>query len=299
VPRITIVTPSLNQGEYLEETIRSVLLQDYPNLEYIIIDGGSTDNSVEIIRKYEPWLTYWVSEKDRGQAHAINKGFSRATGDIYAYLNSDDVYEENALQLVANKYISAKQPESLWLASNVVEFSKNRERLVVMPRELELERWVSREISIHQPGTFWSAALYKEIGGFDEAYNFVFDRKFFMELIERGYLPATLDKVTSRFRLHASSKTGLELNDSSGGIFIEEFVRLSDEFFPRLSPIQQRHVFDYRRQQTMSRLRRKIGSQRGIAVTLDFVFHSLRAFPSASVTRFFWGSVRELLFRIA
>ena len=81
-PRISVVTPSYNQGEFIEETIRSVLLQGYPNLEYIIIDGGSTDNSVEIIKKYEPWLTYWVSEKDRGQSHAINKGFKHAAGEI-------------------------------------------------------------------------------------------------------------------------------------------------------------------------------------------------------------------------
>ena len=84
LPRITVVTPSYNQGRFIETTIRSVLLQGYPNLEYIIIDGGSSDDSVEIIQKYEPWLADWVSEKDRGQAHAINKGFARATGDIYA-----------------------------------------------------------------------------------------------------------------------------------------------------------------------------------------------------------------------
>ena len=91
-PRISIVTPSFNQGQFIEETIRSILLQGYPNLEYIIIDGGSTDESVEIIKKYEPWLTYWVSEKDRGQAHAINKGLERCTGEILAYINSDDYY---------------------------------------------------------------------------------------------------------------------------------------------------------------------------------------------------------------
>src|SRR5215831_6523303 len=84
-PRISIVTPSYNQGQFLEETIRSVLLQNYSNLEYIVIDGGSSDNSAEIIRKYEPWLTHWVSEKDDGQSHAINKGFQRVTGDLVAW----------------------------------------------------------------------------------------------------------------------------------------------------------------------------------------------------------------------
>ena len=91
-PRITIVTPSFNQGQFLEETIRSVLLQGYPNLEYIIIDGGSNDNSIEIINRYKNWISYWISEKDRGQAHAINKGIDRSTGEVLAWLNSDDVY---------------------------------------------------------------------------------------------------------------------------------------------------------------------------------------------------------------
>lgn len=102
--RISIITPSFNQGEYIEETIRSVLLQEYPNLEYIVIDGGSTDNTVPIITKYERWLSYWVSEKDRGQTHAINKGFRRATGEILAWLNSDDVYAPGALSYVSEKF---------------------------------------------------------------------------------------------------------------------------------------------------------------------------------------------------
>src|SRR5688572_11561284 len=101
LPSITVITPSYNQGRYIEETIDSVLSQGYPSLEYIVIDGGSADNSVEIIRKYEPYLAYWVSEKDRGQAHAINKGLARSTGELWNWSNSDDVLAPGALHRVA------------------------------------------------------------------------------------------------------------------------------------------------------------------------------------------------------
>ena len=106
LPRITIVTPSFNQGQYLEQTLRSVLDQGYPNLEYIVVDGGSTDDSVDILNRYADRLAWWVSEKDAGQSDAINKGFARASGDVYGYINSDDFLYPGALEAVGKAYAS-------------------------------------------------------------------------------------------------------------------------------------------------------------------------------------------------
>src|SRR5438094_8832498 len=115
--KISIVTHSFNQGQFIEETIRSVLDQNYPNLEYLVIDGGSTDQTIDIIRKYETQLSYWESEKDRGQVHAINKGLARATGDIFAYLDSDDLYVPGTFEVVGEYF--EKRPETEWVCGDI------------------------------------------------------------------------------------------------------------------------------------------------------------------------------------
>src|SRR5215831_12852093 len=124
-PLISVVTPSLNQGKFIEETIRSVLLQGYPELDYIIIDGGSTDGSVEVIKKYEPWLTYWVSEPDRGQSHAINKGWQRACGEIVAWLNSDDTYNRGALRCAVEAFRYNTAVGMVYSDMNYIDVSSN------------------------------------------------------------------------------------------------------------------------------------------------------------------------------
>ena len=207
-PRITIVTPSYNQGQYLEETIRSVILQGYPNLEYIVMDGGSTDESVDVIRQYDASIAHWVSEKDRGQAHAINKGFALATGQILGYLNSDDLLTEGTLQRVADAFRDALEQPLLVNFSGTV-FGDHMEDVVCAPPiEPRLDDWLSSLDSLFQPSTFWTSVLHRRLGGFKENMQFCFDKEFFLRAIFKvGRFEARPEWVASRFRMHAQAKT--------------------------------------------------------------------------------------------
>jgi len=203
--RISVVTPSFNQGKYLEETIRSVLLQGYPDIEYIIIDGGSTDNSVEIIRKYSSWLHYWVSEPDRGQSHAINKGFFHATGDIFAYINSDDLYEPGALA-VGSSRISRQQP---LLVGDCLIFDENGIKHTFKAGWPEKLTYLLKPFGspFAQPSSFWSRSIYELVGGFDEYLHYAFDREFFLKIGLNGITPMVINQPISRYRDHAATKT--------------------------------------------------------------------------------------------
>src|SRR4051794_2646456 len=178
LPRITIVTPSYNQGPYLEQTIRSVLDQGYRNLEYIICDGGSTDQSVEIIKKYQDKLAYWCSEKDRGQSHAINKGFERATGDLYAYINSDDYFEPGAFDRVAQGYNDGGKFIVGW--SQYLEANGDMRPYPVKPTS-EPSDWLVKN-PIPQQSSFWSASLWKQLGPFREDLHFSFDYEYWLRI---------------------------------------------------------------------------------------------------------------------
>ena len=207
-PRISIITPSFNQGEYIEETIRSVLLQGYPDLEYIIIDGGSTDASVDIIKKYEKWLTYWVSEPDKGQSHAINKGFAKASGEIYAYINSDDFYCPGAFSTAAP--IFAKNGEPHLVAGECVVFNGDIVKRVFKPSwpgslSYFLEKTYSSTFA--QPASFWSRKIYQKIEGLDESLHYCFDREFFLKMGLEGIIPFLISKRIAFFREHSDSKT--------------------------------------------------------------------------------------------
>lgn len=205
-PRISIVTPSYNQGRFVEETIRSVLLQNYPNLEYIIIDGGSTDGTLEIIRKYDRWLTYWESERDRGQSHAINKGFARCTGDIYNWLCSDDILLDNALEKVS-RHMELSRP--FWLIGG--SYRINEKKLFSekrpAPKSFGIDNFILWHLMpIAQPSVFWNKQMQNIANGVNEHLNFCMDVDLWYKF-NKIFAPLSVPEFFSRDRLHSQSKT--------------------------------------------------------------------------------------------
>lgn len=188
-PKLTVVTPSYNQGKYLEETIRSVLLHNYPNLEYFVMDGGSDDESKAIIEKYAPFIDHWESKKDRGQSHAINKGFQRATGTLLAWLNSDDLYAFDCLGKVAESYVES--PVDLIYCDNIA-FHSGLQREATPKGELNYWEIVYRMKYINQESSFWTKSILDKVGLIDEDVHFAMDYDLWIRLFKHGttrYLP--------------------------------------------------------------------------------------------------------------
>lgn len=177
-PRISIVTPSFNQGRFIEETIRSVLLQGYPNLEYIIMDGGSTDSTADIIKKYKPWLAHSASEPDDGQADAINKGWSMADGEILAWLNSDDVYAPKAFQMVAGEWCRAGRPGMVYGDAFATDITLSPFKKKKMAGYSLLE--MLRGKRMPQPSVFIAKEFFNKLGPLKESLYYSLDFDYFL-----------------------------------------------------------------------------------------------------------------------
>ncbi|QCS50062.1 glycosyltransferase [Picosynechococcus sp. PCC 11901] len=211
-PRISIITPSYNQGSFIEETICSVIKQGYPNLEYIIIDGGSTDNTSEIIKRYEQWITYWVSEPDNGQTHAINKGLAKATGEIIAYLNSDDYYLPGTLFKVAEHFRQFPDTDLLHGICRYVneEGEKIGEQFGKIKKLEEiLDLWDVwwKQCQFVQPEIFWTRRITDKIGLFKEELNFVMDYDYWLRILEAEGTVGSVNSEFSCFRFTSDQKS--------------------------------------------------------------------------------------------
>ena len=237
-PKISVITPSYNQGIYIEETIQSVLNQNYPNLEYIIIDGGSSDSTVEVIKKYESKIDFWVSEKDKGQADAINRGFAKATGDILCWLNSDDYFFPDTLKYVASQLNIEKKEILFGEVDHIFEPDKAIKHSNVKNKyenyNLELYDYII------QPGSFWTKKVWELTGVVDENLHFVFDWEWFLRAKKNDAEFKYSNKVMSMYRVHAAHKTSnggekrqkeIEyiLKKYSGEKMLKAFIFMRDE----------------------------------------------------------------------
>jgi len=212
-PKISIITPSYNQGNYIEETILSIINQNYPNLEYIIIDGGSTDNSIEIIKKYKKYLSYWISEKDNGQSDAINKGIQRSTGDLFNWINSDDYLEKGALFEIARLYndnIDCK----LFIGKLKV-IGESSESIQTNINVKLLKKGSIRNLPARQQSTFFSLNYIKKSGGLNNVLHYCMDAELIFRFLysSKSNMIATTDKVLGCYRIQSESKGSTKIWD--------------------------------------------------------------------------------------
>ncbi len=204
--RVTIVTPSFNQAPFLEQTIRSVLDQDHPDLEYIVVDGGSTDGSPEIIRRYAGRLAWWVSEPDRGQTDAINKGFARATGAVLAWLNSDDTYKPGAIREAA-AYLDG-HPE-VGMVYGDADFIDAGGQAIgrFNARRTDYDRLLRGAVYIPQQAAFFRRSLWEQVGPLDPDFYFAMDYDLWVRIAKVSRLEYLPGRTWANFRLHHAAKT--------------------------------------------------------------------------------------------
>jgi glycosyltransferase involved in cell wall biosynthesis len=248
LPRISVITPSFNQGAYLEKTIRSVLDQNYPNLEYMILDGGSTDGSVEVIKRYADRLAYWTSAPDAGQSAAVNNGIRRATGEIVAYVNSDDWLCPDALRIAA-EVLGKAEPgshEGQWLCGVCEQYLPDGSRgRVFRPTVEKVARLAADRgrcvgipvMPFMQPACFWRRGLFEAVGFFREDMQNGFDTEHAVRTMFAGYLPSVVGEVVAGALIHGEGKCVKAM--ASGCTDTDKFFSLHA---PELTPRELRRA---------------------------------------------------------
>jgi len=235
---VAIVTPSYNQAPYLEQTIQSVLGQDYPRIEYLVIDGGPTDGSVEIIKKYADRLAYWVSEKDSGQAEAINKGFARAKGDILGWLNSDDYYFLNTISVAVRCF--EQNPDVVMVYGDMMAVDGNGKTINILKyKQLTLEDLLCFQI-IGQPSVFFRRTAFEKVGPVEPTFHFMLDHHLWIRLARQGRI-LHVPQVWSAARYHAEAKNRARAAEfGREGFRVLNWAKNEPDFAPVLSSVKRR-----------------------------------------------------------
>jgi len=236
-PQISVIIPTLNQGRFIEATLRSAIEQNYRNLEIIVMDGGSTDQTKAILERFAPHIAHWESTPDRGQSHAINKGLARATGNVWCYLNSDDLLQPGSLARIGEVF---RNPAVDWAGGITTIFDDQSERGTVTPQEARslkevLTPW-ARSVEHVFPcsaSCFMRRAIYERFGGFDESYHYSMDMEYYTRALFAGFKLHRIPDVLSRWRWHPASKT---IRDGSAYRFLEEELRIATAYADRLPP---------------------------------------------------------------
>lgn len=235
---VSIITPSYNQAKYLEQTLRSVLQQDYPFIEYIVIDGASTDGSVDIIKKYANKLAYWISEKDSGQAEAINKGFARATGGIVAWLNSDDYYLPGAVSAAVKA--CDENPEAALVYGNMLAVDENGKPFNALTyKSLTLEDLLCFQI-IGQPAVFMRRSALQKTSGLNPDFHFLLDHLLWIQLAQHGKI-LHVNQTWSAARYHPEAKNRAKAAEFGREAFrILDVVSRDENLAPVLAKVKRR-----------------------------------------------------------
>ncbi len=275
--KISVIVPSFNQGRFIEETIRSIVTQGWPDLEIIIIDGGSTDETLDVIRKYESSIAAWISEPDRGQADAIHKGLRKATGDIVTWFGADDLYADGIFAALEQAW--KKNPRAIYAAPVANFYSRDRQTLLRphdITRENVIQYWQRRSLW-HDPGLFWSRAVIDAVGDIDTTLHYAFDYDYLIRALQHSGVEY-LDHVAAGFRLHRHSKSISQTEP-----MMAETAMVSQRYWALLNGVDRE---GFERSEHEARVRRAASQLiRGKREGLTLLGRALRERPAASITQ--------------
>lgn len=275
--KISVIVASLNQGRFLEEMIRSIVTQRQSGIELILIDGGSSDETLDIIRKYESAIAWWISEPDRGQADAINKGLRRATGDVVTWFSADDVYGDGIFAALHEAW--RRNPRAIY-AAPVANFHSRRRQTLIRPHGLRFDNvvqyWQRRSLW-HDPGLFWSRAVIDAVGEIDASLHYAFDYDYLARALQQ-FPVEYIDRVAAGFRLHGQSKTIAQTEQ-----MMAETAAVSQRYWPLLEAVDRQ---GFERAEHAVRVRRAVSRLvRGRRDGLPLLWRALRERPLATVLR--------------